>query len=203
MKQIKNLGTIGSILFFGAIVPKIGLVLGLAGLILVIIAVYQISKLSGQKMIFRDYLVSIILAGVVPALLGIIGGASVIAWVAKETKGLPTTSLLFFALVWIAFISSGFAKETKGLPTTSLLFFALVWVAFIISGFFLKKSFTKIAEVSGVSNFKNAGDLYFIGSILLFLFGLGGILIFTSLILQVIAFASFPQVFPKQTQPSG
>jgi len=174
MKQIKNLGTIGSILFFGAIVPKIGPFLGLAGFIMVIIAVYQISKLSGQKMIFRDYLVSIILAGIVPALLGIIGGASVIAWVAKGTKGLPTTSLLFFALVW---------------------------VAFIISGFFLKKSFTKIAEVSGVSNFKNAGDLYFIGSILLFLFGLGGILIIISWILQAIAFASFPQIFPKQIQP--
>jgi uncharacterized membrane protein len=60
MKQIKNLGTIGSILFFGAIVPKIGPFLGLAGFIMVIIAIYQISKLSGQKTIFRDYFVSMV-----------------------------------------------------------------------------------------------------------------------------------------------
>jgi len=58
MKQIKDFGTIGSILSLGAILPKIGPVLGLAGFIMVIIAVYQISKLSGQKTIFRDYFVS-------------------------------------------------------------------------------------------------------------------------------------------------
>ena len=199
MKQIKNLGTIGSILFFGAIVPKIGPVLGLAGLILVIIAVYQISKLSGQKTIFRDYLVSIIPPGVAWTLLTIIKELS-------EVFGSIILVLSVPALIWglkgdILGVIIFVVDLLKGLSITGLLFFALVWVAFIISGFFLKKSFTKIAEVSGVSTFRTTGNLYFIGSILLLLFGLGGILIFTSLILQVIAFASFPQVFPKQTQP--
>jgi uncharacterized membrane protein len=176
MKQIKNFGTIGSILSLGAILPKIGPFLGLAGFIMVIIAIYQISKLSGQKTIFRDYLISIILGGIVPFLLASITGVSLVV---------------------------GAMKGGKGFTTIAILAFIFVWVAFIISGFFLKKSFTKIAEVSGVSTFRTTGNLYFIGSILLLLFGLGGILIFTSWILQVIAFASFPQVFPKQTQPSG
>jgi uncharacterized membrane protein len=201
MKQIKNLGIIGSILFFGAIVPKIGPFLGLAGLILVIIAIYQISKLSDQKTIFRDYLVSIILPGVAWALLAIIKELSVVTGSIILVLSVPALILglkgnILGVIIWVVDL-------IKGLSITSLLFFALVWVAFIISGFFLKKSFTKIAEVSGVSTFRTTGNLYFIGSILLLLFGLGGILIFTSLILQVIAFASFPQVFPKQTQASG
>jgi len=175
MRQIKNLGTIGSILILGGIIPVIGPILGLVGFIMVIIAIYQISNLSGQKTIFRDYLVSIILGGIIPMLLAIVGGVSMTVGFLKGGKG--------------------------GLSIAGILTLAAIWIAFIVAGFFLKKSFFKIAEVSGVSTFNTAGNLYFIGSILIILFGVGGILMFVSLILQIIAFASFPQVFPTKTQP--
>jgi len=171
MKQIKSLGTIGSILLLGAIIPVIGPILSFAGFVMVIIAVYQISKLSGEKSIFRDYLLSVILGGVIPVLLASLGGVSVISEINKEGRGLVTIGILAIVAIWLAVIAGG-------------------W--------FLKKSFTKIAEISKVSAFKTTGNLYFVGSILLFLFGVGGILILISLIFQIIAFSSFPLVFPAQ-----
>ncbi len=172
MKEIKNIGGIGSILGLAIVIPRLGGVFAFVGFVMVVIAIYKLSKAVGQKEIFRHYLIAIITISLAFLILGPgIGGA------------------IFFAL----------EKELKALSAGVLVTALLCWILLIVAGYFTKKSFEIISSATGVEDFKIAGNFYFIGNILLII-AIGIIISFIGIILQTVAFFSLPSVLPTKTQ---
>src|SRR5712691_260970 len=62
LSQAKTLGGVGSILALLGIVPSAGPVLSIAGLIMTLVAVKYISDILGDKRIFKNMIISVILA---------------------------------------------------------------------------------------------------------------------------------------------
>ena len=172
MQQVKNIGGIGSILVLGGIVPAIGQVLVFAGFVMVIIAIYKLSELVDQKEILRNYLIGIILSS---ALILIV------------IFGIGTT--VFLSL----------QAGLTGLGIGIFLAMLFAWILSIVSAYFIKKSFEKISEATGVTLFKTAGKLYFIGNILTVIF-VGVVLSLIAAIMQIIAFFSLPSAVPGRPQ---
>jgi uncharacterized membrane protein len=175
MQQIKNIGGIGSILLLGGIVPTIGPVLVFAGFVMVVIAVYKLSELVGQKEIFRNYLIGIILSSVM--LLIVIFGVG---------------TTIFLSL------RAGLAGLGAGIALAILL----TWILSIISAYFIKKSFEKIGQVTEVDTFKTAGKLYFFGNILSVIL-VGLVISLVATIMQIVAFFSLPLTLPGKTQEAS
>ncbi|MEM2270585.1 MAG: DUF996 domain-containing protein, partial [Nitrososphaerota archaeon] len=61
LSQAKAMGGVGSILVLLSFVPSVGFVLGLVGLVLVLIAVKQISDAVNDREIFNNVLIAVIL----------------------------------------------------------------------------------------------------------------------------------------------
>jgi len=61
LSQAKSMGGVGSILVLLSFVPSVGFVLGIVGLVLVLIAVKQISDAVNDREIFNNVLMAIIL----------------------------------------------------------------------------------------------------------------------------------------------
>ena len=62
----------------------------------------------------------------------------------------------------------------------------------IISAIFIRRSFNSIASAVNVKMFSTAALLYLIGAILMIAFGIGTIISFIGIILQIIAFFQIP-----------
>ena len=69
LSQAKAMGGVGSILVLLSFVPSVGFVLGLVGLVLVLIAVKQISDAVNDREIFNNVLIAVILQIVGVAIL--------------------------------------------------------------------------------------------------------------------------------------
>ncbi|PIP49668.1 MAG: hypothetical protein COX13_02685, partial [Caldiserica bacterium CG23_combo_of_CG06-09_8_20_14_all_35_60] len=75
LKTAKLMGGIGAILTLFIVIPVIGWLLGIAGLVLVLISVKTISDLTKEHKIFTNYLVAAILS-FVGSLALLFGGAA-------------------------------------------------------------------------------------------------------------------------------
>jgi uncharacterized membrane protein len=175
MQQIKNIGGIGSILVLGGVIPAIGQILAFAGFVMVIIAVYKLGELVDQKEIFRNYLIGIVLSSALILIVVFGIGATV-----------------FLSL----------QAGLTGLGTGIVLALLLAWILSIVSTYFIKKSFEKIGEATGVDLFETAGKLYFIGSILTIIF-IGTVLSLVAVIMQIVAFFSLPSAVPGKPQEAS
>jgi len=175
MEQVKNIGGIGSILLLTAFIPSVGQVLSFTGFVMVIIAVYKLSGLIGKKEIFNNYLIGIILnIAIFTIVIFVIGAA------------------FLFSL------RAGLA----GLGIGIILALLLAWIILIVSAHFINKSFEKISQATGVTDFKTAGKLYFIGSILHVII-IGVFISLIAAIIQIVAFFSLPSALPGKIKESG
>jgi len=172
LEQARILGGIGSILAILSIAPTVGPVLGVIGFILVLIAVKYISDITGDESIFKNYLIAVIITIVGVAVLSFIGFAVYAALLSSIVGGSR------------AFLSS-FSLSVVGI-------FAALWILMIISAYFVRRSFNAISAALNVKMFSTAALLYLIGAILLIAFGIGGIISFVALILQIVAFFQIP-----------
>jgi len=169
LSQARTLGGVGSILAILAIVPLAGPILAIIGFVLVLIAVKYISDAVGDPSIFKNYLIAVIISIisiVVAAALGFAGALG-----GFRLMGGPNLMGIFLSMIWV---------------------FVVVWILSIISAIFIRRSFNSIASAVGVKMFSTAALLYLIGAILLIAFGIGGIISFIGLILQIIAFFQLP-----------
>src|SRR5216684_7103021 len=71
LSQAKTLGGVGSILALLGIVPSVGPVLSIAGLIMTLVAVKYISDILGDKRIFNNMIISVILSIAVVAVFAV------------------------------------------------------------------------------------------------------------------------------------
>ncbi len=166
--ETKLLGGVGSALLALGITPYAGILFTLAGFILLLIAVKQISDKHNDKNIFRNFL-----TGTILNLTGI-----AIALVAA------TSTLLNFS-----FVSDIDNLTALGIGTLIGISIALLtlYVALVISGLLFKRTFNSIGKLTNNDLFSLAGNLIFWGSLATIIL-LGGILIWVGWILIAIAF---------------
>jgi uncharacterized membrane protein len=197
------LGGVGALLMFIGVIPYVSYfgVIEIIGLILVMVALYNLAKQYTEGGIFNNALYGLI--------AGIVGGVIAIATVIITV--LTSLTDFLYALFpdwngdWTAL--SGLTPNPSNLSLDSILpilagilaMFIILWVFAIIAAFFIRRSLGKLSAKSGVGLFSTTGLLILIGAVLIILFGIGLILIWISALLLAIAFF---QLKPQQSPPT-
>jgi len=201
LPQAKVYGGVGSILVLLAILPYIGFVLAIVGLVFILIALKYISDEVGEPKIF-SYALYAFIAGVVGTVLLIIVVISAFMAIfmyqapVQMIPGIGPTAIPPNGMHqgWIyrdGFI--GFAIAILGVLIA-------IWVSLIISAIFLKTSYDAVAKHLGIGMFSTAAILYIVGAVLIIVFLIGLLIIFVGLILQIVAFFSIPESKPQSPQ---
>ncbi len=198
----KTLGGVGAILMFVGIIPVINTygIIELAGLILVMIALYNYACYYSERGIFNNALYGLI-AGIVGGVVAV--GTFILSVLASLTDFLYTVFPSWNG-DWSAL--SGLTPDPSNVTLEAILPFVtgilaallVLWVFSIIATFFIRRSLISLSAKSGISMFSTAGIIMLIGAVLIIAFGLGLILIWVSALLLAIAFF---QMKPPQAQP--
>ncbi|MFW6117540.1 MAG: DUF996 domain-containing protein [Thermoproteota archaeon] len=204
IENSKILGLVGALLMFIGILPYINFlgVLEIIGLILVMVALYNLSGHYRERDIFNNALYGLI--------FGIVGGVISIAVVLFTV--LTSLTDFLYALFpdwngdWTAL--SGLTPDPSNISLGSIMPFItglfavliIIWAFSIISAFFARRSLETLSEKTGVGLFSTTGLLLLIGAVLIIAFGIGLILIWVSVLLLAIAFF---QITPQQAQPAS
>jgi uncharacterized membrane protein len=199
LETSKILGGIGALLIFLGVIPYISYfgVIEIIGLILIMVAMYNLASYYNEGGIFNNALYGII--------IGIVGGAVSIA--AVFVAVLTSLEDFLYSIFpgwngdWTAL--SGLTPDPSNISIDSIipfiagifLVFIILWVFSIIAAFFIRRSLGSLSAKSGVGLFSTAGLLLLVGAVLIILFGLGLILIWISALLLAIAFF---QLRPQQ-----
>jgi len=197
------LGGVGAILMFIGIIPVISTygIIELVGLILVLVALYNLAGYYREGGIFNNALYGLIVA--------IVGGVvSVVMIIFTVLTSL--TDFLYKLFPgwngdWAAL--SGLTPNTANISFNDVLplfsglitVFIVFWIFSIITAFLVRRSLTSLSIKAGVGLFSTTGLLFLIGAVLIIIFGLGLILVWISLLLLAIAFF---QIKPQETHPA-
>jgi uncharacterized membrane protein len=199
----KILGGVGALLMFIGIMPYINYfgAIELVGLILVMVALYNLASHYREGGIFNSALYGLI--------MGIVGGvisiAALVIMVLTSLTDFLHTLFPDWNGDWRAL--SGLTPNLSNLSLDNIMPFVtgiiagfiILWVFVIIAAFFIRRSLVTLSAKSGVGLFSTAGLLLLIGAVLIILFGVGLILIWISALLLAIAFF---RIKPQQTQPT-
>jgi uncharacterized membrane protein len=180
--QAKALGAVGSILVLLAGVPSVGVLAGIVGFILILVAINEISDILNDRAIFNNALLAIGLA-----VVGIVAGALVVFG----------GFLNFVALHHLTFANLGSSFNPSSVPVgdwfgligSVLTGLALVWVMLIGSSFFIRRSYESIASRLDDSMFRWAGLLFLVGAATTIVL-VGFAVLFVAQVLLVVAFFS-------------
>ena len=180
LSHAKSFGQVGSIFVLLVAIPDIGWVLGIVGLILMLLAIKEISEVVGDRAIYSNMLwaVGLAIAAIVIAVLVIVG--SVLRFI-----GLGNLSMMrsdFNA----ATVPSG---DVVGLIASVLVGLLLVWIVMLVSAVFVRRSYTSIAARLKIGTFETAGLIYLIGAATTIIL-VGFALLLVAQILVVVAFFS-------------
>jgi uncharacterized membrane protein len=193
LSEAKTYGGVGSILMLLAVVPSVGWLLAIAGAILVLVAIKRVSEAVADPSIFSNMLIAIVLA-----IAGLVVGVVVIAASVLSAFGL--TALTQMAPGSVPSIAqTDLVKLIVGIVAG----LAVVWILLLVSAIFVRRSYGSMATKLGVGMFRTSGLIYLIGAALTIVL-VGFILIFVSLILNIIAFFSIPDqptMAPQSVQP--
>jgi len=179
LKEARTYGSIGAILsLLGGLVPRIGSLIIVTGLVMILFAVKEISAAVKREDIFKNYLVAFILhlGAFLVLIIAVLFGIGV-----AVLRGMPLRAM-----------DEGF-WAVRHVIGSILVGAFLAWVLFVLGSYYLKKSYESIAAESGVDVFRTAGSLYFIGAILTIAFGLGVLVLLVGKILEVVAYLSLPE----------
>ena len=176
LRNAKLLGGIGAVIpFISALFLRRGtflsLILSIASIVLILVALNEISNKMRKGEIFSYYLTGFIvqvIGYIVLIIFAIFGGLSL--------------------LLGLGFGSFG-ALRTLGFG--SILLLLAFYVLLIVSYYYIKLSFDTLSETLNVPHFKTAGLLLFIGAILLIIV-VGALVMLVGEIFEIIAFFSIP-----------
>ena len=133
LSQAKTFGGVGSVLVLLTPIPYAGWVIGIAGFVLTLLAIKNISDFYQDDSIFNNMLISVVLA-----IVGVVIGGLVVIGAIFSMFGLHALS---GSVVSTPTVSSGFFA-TLGALIAGL---AVIWIVFIISAYLLRKSYNSIA----------------------------------------------------------
>jgi uncharacterized membrane protein len=190
------MGGVGSILVLLSFVPYVGFVFGLAGLIMVLLAVKRISEAVKDREIFHNVLMAVILQIVGSAISVFVAIGSFFAFVGSQVGMTP------FRPSFDGFGGSGIFGAGAVIAVLGSLVAGLVamWVILIIAARFLRKGYEGIAAKTGTETFRSVGRWYYYGAWLAIVL-VGFVLILIAAILQIVAFFSLPESPPSQPAP--
>ena len=199
LSTARTFGGIGSIMILLFVFQPFGTLLSIVGWILVLIAVNNIADVVGDRSIFTDTIIAVVLA-----IVGIaVGALVVLASVARFTS---LNGLTMFSgpnslrsLNGTSF-SSGQLAGLGGLVVGVVGGLVLVWVFYLISAVFLRRGFRKISSRLNVKMFATAALLFLIGAALTIVV-VGLLVLFVAEILMVVAFFSMPDDTSTQPPP--
>ncbi len=191
LSTTKAVGGIGAIMVLLVPVPTIGWILGIAGLIMVLIAIKNLSDLLQDKSIFNNMLYSVICEIIAIVVLGV----SVI-FAIYRLLGLGT------------FTGSGFipgpnvtAGDWIAFALGWIPFLLAIWVLFIISAVFIRISLSKIDSGLSMRLFGTTGLIFLIGAVTTII-AVGFLLILVAEIMLAIAFFSISETSGKLKGPT-
>ena len=186
----KTLAGEGAILLLLSLIPYIGWVLGIVGIVLLIKGMKELSYYYQDEKIYQNSL-----TGVKYYIVALVAAA-----VAVVAMVIGVASATGFTFAGNFVFTTGFAV---GLIS---LFAGLVvaFVFYVLAATHLKRTFNTLAEKSGEQSFATAGTLLWVGSILTII-GVGLILIFIAWIYTTIGFFSMKsRQYQQYTyQPNG
>jgi len=193
LTQAKTMGGVGSILVLLSFVPYIGFILGLAGLVMVLLAVKQISEVVKDREIFNNVLMTVILQIVGSAISVFVVIGSFFAFVGSQVMMAP------FGPSFDGFGGPGILGAGAVMAVLGSLLAGLIamWIVLIIAARFLRKGYEGIADKTGTETFRSVGRWYYYGAWLAIVL-VGFILILVAAILQIVAFFSLPESPPAQ-----
>lgn len=195
------LGLIGALLMFIGIIPYINFfgVIEVVGLILVMIALYNLGSYYKEQTIFNNALY-----GLITGIVGVV----ISAVVAIVTVLTSLTNFLYTIFPgwngdWATL--PGLTPDPSKITLDSIAPFIVgiltillvLWIFSIIAAFFARRSLGALSAKSGIGLFSTAGLIMLIGAVLIVAFGIGLILIWISALLLAIAFYHLK---PQQTQ---
>ncbi len=166
----KMLGGIGYILVLLPI-PVIWIFLNIAGYILVLISLYQLSNILTKPAIFQKALIGtiLVLAGIVIAF-----------------------AFGLMALIPLLVSPKDEAGAILGLGLGVVFAIVVAYATLVVSFYFYKEAYKILAQATAHNLFKIGGLLLFIGAITTILFGLGLLLIIVGEIILAVAFFTAP-----------
>jgi uncharacterized membrane protein len=194
LSQAKTYGGVGSILILLAPAPSIGWLLAIAGLVLTLFAVKNISQVVRDSSIWSNMLVSIIVA-----IVGIFVGFFVLLGSFFRFMGLNNLVFADFGPNFNpATISTG---DWVGLISWALAGIAVMWILLTVSGVFLRRGYSKIGADLNINLFKTAGLLFLIGAATTIVL-VGFLILPIAIILLIVAFFSINDNVSLATPPS-
>ena len=162
--------------------------LSYVGYILLLVAMHSLSKIYGDKRIFRN---------------------SLYGFTATIVGAIAFTIVLYAFLVPRLNELSAYSTSPSSAPPQLSFFISflqvivVIWlgaaVIAILNGFFYRRAFYALAEKSGEGNFRTAGLLMIIGGALTIVF-VGGLIFFIGWIVATMGFSSMKSI-PTQASP--
>jgi uncharacterized membrane protein len=171
----KTLAGEGAILLLLSLIPYIGWVLGIVGIVLLLKGMKELSYYYQDEKIYQDSL-----TGVKYYIVALVAAA------------VAVTAMVIGVASATGFTFAGDFAFTAGFAVGLIALFAGLIVAFVfyvLAATHLKKTFSTLAQKSGEQSFATGGTLLWIGSILTII-GVGLILIFIAWIYTTIGFFS-------------
>ena len=185
----KTLAGEGAVMLLLSLVPYVGWVLGIVGVVLLLKGMKELSLYYQDEKIYQNswtgvkYYIVALVAAAVSIVAMVIGVASATGFTFAED---------FFVLT--AGFGVGLAAFLAGI--------VVAFVFYVLAALNLRRTFNTLAEKSGEKSFRTAGDLLWYGSIFTILL-VGFIMIFIAWIYTTIGFFSMKsrqyQQYPQQT----
>ncbi|RLE92777.1 MAG: hypothetical protein DRN04_09280 [Thermoprotei archaeon] len=180
MRDVKIYGGLGALLSLLSFVPHIGIVLSIAGLVLILIAIKYLSDMVNEPQLFKNMIIAMV----------------------AYIVGIVIFFLVVFGTLLSAIFSAPHTPKVSWLPVLLGVISGLVvlWLACIVGGVFIKRTYDRVAEITGIDLFKTTGLLYLIGSALLIVI-IGGIILLVAKVLEAVSFFSIKEESPASPQP--
>jgi uncharacterized membrane protein len=169
LNQAKNIGGVGAILTILSVVPSVGQVLSLVGLVLVLLALKWISEIVQNPAIFRNALIAVVVAIVGVAIGAVVGGVGVFSVLTGVGAGGPN--------------GMDFAR----LLTTIVIALVVVWLFAVVSAVFFRRALNLTGNHLNVKMFRTVGLLVLIGAVLTIVI-VGAVISLVANILLAVAF---------------
>jgi uncharacterized membrane protein len=181
----KTLAMEGSILTILGLVPTVGWVLGIIGIILLLRSLKEFGNYYQDNEIYKNALTGVKYYIVALIALAVSGGGFIVGLVNGDFSSFAT------------FVNSTGVGNAIGLAV-GIAFLVVTFVFYVLAAMHLRKTFNTLAQKTGEHSFETAATLLWVGA-LLTIIGVGVLLIFVAWIFAVIGF--FTMKSPLQQQP--
>ncbi len=175
----KTLAGEGAVLLLLGLIPYVGWVLAIVGIVLLLKATKELSYYYQDESIYRNSLTGLKYYVVALIAAAVATGAGLIIF---ATTGLFEGTIAVTITGLTAGIVSGIVTIIVGL--------IVAFIFYVLAASNLKKTFETLAQKTGEQSLNTAGTLLWIGSILTILGGIGLLLIFIAWIFATIGFFS-------------